>query len=203
MEYIKLSADKTPKRGAGRAVMGAIVFLWLSGCQQEMAKQPRYEPLDRSEFFDDQRAARPLVEGTVARGFLREDDHLYRGLIDGKPAAAFPFPIDKQALLRGQERYNIFCAPCHDQIGTGQGMIVRRGYRPPASFHSDRLREAQAGTFFHNITKGFGSMPDYAEQITPEDRWAIIAYIRALQLSQNARLSDLPEPERQAVENKK
>jgi mono/diheme cytochrome c family protein len=203
MECIKLSADKTPKRGAGRAVIGAVVFLWLSGCQQEMAKQPRYEPLDRSEFFDDQRAARPLVKGTVARGFLREDDHLYRGLIDGKPAATFPFPIDKQALLRGQERYNIFCAPCHDQIGTGQGMIVRRGYRPPASFHSDRLREAQAGTFFHNITEGFGSMPDYAEQITPEDRWAIIAYIRALQLSQNARLSDLVEQERQAVENKK
>jgi len=203
MECIKLIGDKIRKRGGG-AILGAVlVFLWLSGCQQEMAQQPRYEPLDKSEFFDDQRAARSLVEGTVARGFLREDDHLYRGLVDGKPAAAFPFPVDKAVLRRGQERYNIFCAPCHDQIGTGQGMIVRRGYRAPASFHSERLRETQVGTFFQHITRGFGSMPDYAEQITPGDRWAIIAYIRALQLSQNARLSDLPEQERQAVENKK
>ena len=204
MECIKLSADTTRNGGAATAVIGVILFvLSLSGCQQEMAKQPRYETLDKSEFFDDQRAARPLVEGTVARGFLREDDHLYRGLVDGKPADAFPFPIDKEALLRGQGRYNIFCAPCHDQIGTGQGMIVRRGYRAPASFHSDRLRETQAGTFFQHITRGFGSMPDYAEQITPEDRWAIIAYIRALQLSQNARLGDLPERERRALEDKK
>ena len=198
-----MNGDASPKRGAGRAVIGAILFLCLTGCQQEMAKQPRYETLDKSEFFDDQRAARPLVEGTVARGFLREDEHLYRGLVDGKPADIFPFPIDKAALLRGQERYNIFCAPCHDQIGTGQGMIVRRGLRAPVSFHIDRLRETSAGTFFEHMTKGFGVMPDYAQQISPEDRWAIVAYIRALQLSQNARLSDLPESERRALVSKK
>ena len=197
MECIKLSADTTRNGGAATAVIGVILFiLSLSGCQQEMAKQPRYEPLDKSEFFDDQRAARPLVEGTVARGFLREDDHLYRGLVDGKPADAFPFPIDKQALLRGRERYNIFCAPCHDQLGTGQGMIVRRGYQAPPSFHSDRLRQTEAGMFFQHITHGLRAMPDYAQQISPEDRWAIIAYVRALQLSQNTRLSDLTEQER-------
>jgi mono/diheme cytochrome c family protein len=204
MECIKLSADTTPNVNADRAVTGVILFfLWLSGCQQEMARQPRYETLDKSEFFDDQRAARPLVEGTVARGFLREDGHLYRGLVDGKPADVFPFPVDKAMLLRGQERYNIFCSPCHDQIGTGQGMIVRRGYRAPPSFHSDRLRQTDPGMFFQHITKGLGAMPDYAQQISPEDRWAIIAYIRALQLSQNARTSDLSEQERQTVEKQK
>ena len=204
MECIKLSADKTRKRSAARALLGALlIFLGSSACQQEMAKQPRYETLDKSDFFDDQRAARPLVEGTVARGFLREDEHLYRGRVDGKPADAFPFPIGKQALLRGQERYNIFCAPCHDQIGTGQGMIVRRGYQAPPSFHSERLRQTEAGKFFQHITYGLGAMPDYAQQISPEDRWAIVAYIRALQLSQNARSSDLPEPERRRLESEK
>lgn len=202
MESIKLSADTTPHRGAVRALIGAIL-LCLGGCQQEMAKQPRYEPLDRSEFFDDQRASRPLVEGTVARGQLRDDEHLYRGVVNGKPAETFPFPIDQQTLLRGRERYNIFCAPCHDQIGTGRGMIVRRGYHAPPSFHSERLRQTEAGLFFRHITQGLGAMPDYAQQISPEDRWAIIAYIRALQLSQNTRLSDLSEADRQALESKR
>jgi mono/diheme cytochrome c family protein len=167
-----------------------------------MARQPRYKPLEKSELFDDQRASRPLVEGTVARGLLRDDELLYRGLFDGKPADVFPFTVDKAVLQRGQERFNIFCSPCHDQIGTGQGMIVRRGYRAPPSFHIDRLRQTEPGMFFQHITKGLGAMPDYAQQISPEDRWAIIAYIRALQLSQNARLSDLSESERQALESK-
>ena len=182
---------------------GTFFFaLWLGACQQQMADQPRYEPLQKSEFFDDQRAARPLVEGTVARGLLRDDELLFEGLVDGKPADIFPFPIDKQILLRGQERFNIFCVPCHDRVGTGTGMIVRRGYRAPPSFHIDRLREAEVGRFFQHITKGVGVMPDYAQQIPPEDRWAIIAYIRALQFSQNARLNDVPEGERAALERK-
>ncbi len=199
----------TAKRKLHRLVaslkIAAATFLtlWLGACQQQMAEQPRYEPLKESEFFDDQRASRPLVEGTVARGHLGDDEHLYRGVVDGKPANSFPFTMDRQALLRGQERYNIFCAPCHDQVGTGQGMIVRRGLRAPASFHIDRLRETPEGTFFEHITKGFGVMPDYAQQITPEDRWAIVAYIRALQLSQNARASDLAESERRTLEGAK
>lgn len=198
-----MNARTLARRGTGSALGAVLLCLWLSACQQQMADQPRHEPLQKSEFADDQRASRPLVEGTVARGHLRDDAHLYRGLIGGKPADKFPFVIDKQALLRGQERYNIFCAPCHDQIGGGQGMIVRRGLRAPASFHIDRLRATPDGTFFEYITEGFGVMPDYAQQISPEDRWAIVAYIRALQLSQNARLSDLAESERRRLESAK
>ena len=179
------------------------VCFWLTACQQKMADQPRYEPLQKSEFFDDQRASRPLVEGTVARGHLDADEQLYAGTVGGAPAATFPFPIDRQALRRGQERYNIFCSPCHDRVGTGQGMIVQRGYRPPPSFHIDRLRAAPPGHFFDVISRGFGAMPDYAAQIPARDRWMIAAYIRALQLSQNANIGDLPEVERRVLSEKK
>ena len=159
----------------------------LAACQQQMADQPRYEPLSKSDFFDDERSARPLVEGTVARGHLDADPVFYTGKKDGKAVERLPFPVAKGVLERGRERYDIFCSPCHDRVGTGQGMIVRRGFRPPPSFHIDRLRKAPVGTFFDHITHGIGAMPDYVEQIPPRDRWAIIAYIRALQLSQNAR----------------
>jgi hypothetical protein len=175
----------------------------IVACQQKMADQPRYEPLQKSEFFDDQRASRPLVEGTVARGHLDADEQLYSGKIGGEPAKTFPFPIDRQVLLRGQERFDIFCSPCHDRAGTGQGMIVRRGYRPPPSLHIERLRAAPPGHFFDVISHGFGAMPDYAGQIPPHDRWAIAAYIRALQLSQNAAIGDVPEPERRALLERK
>lgn len=175
----------------------------IVACQQKMADQPRYEPLQKSEFFDDQRASRPLVEGTVARGHLDADEQLYSGKIGGEPAKTFPFPIDRQVLLRGQERFDIFCSPCHDRVGTGQGMIVRRGYRPPPSLHIERLRAAPPGHFFDVISHGFGAMPDYAGQIPPPDRWAIAAYIRALQLSQNAAIGDVPEPERRALLERK
>jgi len=164
-----------------------------------MADQPRYEPLSRSTFFGDDRAARPLVEGTVARGQLRTDEHLYTGKEAGKLVDKFPFPLTLAVLTRGQQRFNIFCSPCHDRVGTGQGMIVRRGYREPPSFHIDRLRQAPAGYFFDVMSKGFGVMPDYAQQIQPEDRWAIVAYIRALQLSQHATLADMPEDQRQQL----
>lgn len=205
MAFIQSNGKAARKSDSARAATGVamVLCLWLTACQQEMAVQPRYEPLEKSDFFDDQRSARPLVEGTVARGLLREDDHLYRGLVDGKPAETFPFPIDQRALRRGQERFNIYCSPCHDRTGTGQGMIVRRGFRAPPSFHSDRLRQTEPGMFFQHITKGLGVMPDYAQQISPEDRWAIIAYIRALQLSQNVQVSELSEAERRAIENKK
>jgi hypothetical protein len=179
------------------------VFLLLLGCQQQMADQPRYEPLQKSEFFDDQRASRPLVEGTVARGQLHDDERLYTGKSNGKPVETFPLQINRQFLLRGQERYDIFCSPCHDRIGSGQGMIVRRGFRPPPSYHIDRLRTAPVGHFFDVATQGFGAMPGYAEQIPARDRWAIVAYIRVLQLSQNAKLSELPERDRRAILEKK
>jgi hypothetical protein len=180
-----------------------LCSFWLIACQQKMAVQPSYRPLEKSEFFPDERASRPLVEGTVARDELHEDEQLYEGKVDGKSVETFPFPITKEVLERGQERFNIYCAPCHDRIGTGQGMIVRRGYRAPPSYHIDRLRTASVGHFFQVITHGFGVMPDYAAQIPPKDRWAIIAYIRALQLSQNAKLADVPETERRQLEAKR
>jgi cbb3-type cytochrome c oxidase subunit III len=186
--------SRTIARGAWMALC-----LALAACQQQMADQPRYKPLAKSNFFDDERAARPLPEGTVARGQLHADSHLYTGKSNGKLVETFPVPVDRGLLLRGQERYDIFCSPCHDRTGAGQGMIVRRGYRAPPSYHIDRLRAAPVGHFFDVISHGFGAMPDYAAQVPVQDRWAIVAYIRALQLSQNARLANVPEKERQAL----
>ncbi len=175
----------------------AAVLLILTACRQDMHDQPRFRPLRPSHFFDDGRSARPLLAGTVARGHLNEDAHLYTGKKGEDPVETFPFPITRQVLNRGQERFIIYCAPCHDRVGNGLGMIVRRGLRQPPSYHIDRLREAPVGYLFDVITNGFGAMPDYAAQTTPRDRWAIIAYIRALQLSQQAKLEDVP-PEARA-----
>jgi Cytochrome C oxidase, cbb3-type, subunit III len=168
----------------------------LQACQQDMADQPRYKPLAPSAFFEDGRSARPLVPGTVAQGHLNEDEHLYTGRVGGKLVETFPFPITRQVLDRGHERFNIFCSPCHGRLGDGQGMVVRRGFSAPPSYHIERLRNAPVGYFFEVITKGFGRMYDYADRIPVRDRWTIVAYIRALQLSQNARIEDVPEAER-------
>ncbi|MBI4444940.1 MAG: cytochrome c [Acidobacteria bacterium] len=173
--------------------------LALASCRQDMHDQPRYEPLEKSHFFGDARASRPQVPGTVAQGQLRIDEHLYTGKLQGNLADSFPFPITRQVLERGQERYNIFCSPCHSKVGDGQGMIVRRGFRPPPTFHSERLRAAPPGHFFDVITNGFGSMYDYSAQLRPEERWAIVAYLKALQLSQAAGLEDVPAGERQKL----
>jgi hypothetical protein len=164
-----------------------------------MMDQPRHEPLEASPFFPDGRAARPLVPGTVPRGHLQDDPLLETGWIDGKPAEVFPFPVTAKVLERGRERYGIFCTPCHDRAGYGRGMIVQRGFRAPSSFHIDRLREIPAGHFVDVITRGFGAMPSYKNRIPPSDRWAITAYVRALQLSQQAPLSDVPEAERRRL----
>ncbi|MBI4528564.1 MAG: cytochrome c [Deltaproteobacteria bacterium] len=180
-------------------MMILLIASTIAACQQKMADQPRYEPLSRSTFFGDRRAARPLVEGTVARGQLRTDEHLYRGREGGLLADRFPFPVDRAVLLRGQERYDIFCSPCHDRVGNGQGMVVRRGFPAPPSYHTDRLRRSPVGHFFNVMTNGFGFMPDYAQQIPVEDRWAIVAYIRALQLSQHATVAEIPEEKRQEL----
>jgi mono/diheme cytochrome c family protein len=177
----------------------AILVIVLGACQQKMADQPRYKPLQKSALFDDQRASRPLVEGTVARGHLDDDEQLYSGKLGGALATTFPFSIDGRALQRGRERYDIFCSPCHDRLGMGQGMIGRRGYRPPPSFHIERLRAAPPGHFFDVMSHGFGAMPDYAAQIPPRDRWMIAAYIRTLQLSQNAAIADVPDAERRKL----
>lgn len=168
-------------------------------CRQQMADQPNYRPLVKSEFFADGRSARPAIPGTVARGQLQEDEQFYTGRLGGEAAATFPFPVTREVLYRGQERFDIFCSPCHDRVGNGQGMIVRRGFRAPPSLHIERLRESRPGYFFEVISRGFGTMPDYAEQIPPADRWAIAAYIRALQLSQQAALTDAPENEQRRL----
>jgi hypothetical protein len=166
-----------------------------------MADQTRYEPLEATTFFADHRASRPLPTGVLARGFLNEDEHLYAGRVNGALATTFPFEITEPVLTRGRERYNIFCTPCHDQAGSGNGMAVRRGFRrPPPTFHMDRLREAPPGHFYDVIANGFGAMNDYAAQIKPRDRWAIVAYVRVLQLSQNANVQELSAQDRQELE---
>jgi mono/diheme cytochrome c family protein len=165
----------------------------LAGCRQDMQDQPKYIPLRPSGFFTDGRSERPLIEGTVPRGHLNDDTALYTGKgPDGKPLDTFPFAVTADLVERGQDRFNVYCAPCHDRTGSGDGMIVKRGYHKPPSYHIDRLRKAPNGYLYDVITSGFGAMPDYAAQIQPRDRWAIVAYIRALQLSENASLSDAP-----------
>jgi hypothetical protein len=180
-------------------VLLALCVITTTACRQDMHDQPRFEPLEGSTFFQDGRASRPLVEGTVARGHLHLDEHLYTGKVGSEFAKTFPFEINKEVLERGQQRYNIYCTPCHDKVGSGKGMIVQRGFRPPPSYHIDRLRDAPPGYFFDVITNGFGAMYSYSDRISPEDRWAIIAYIRVLQLSQNATIDDVPEEQRRLL----
>lgn len=182
--------------------IGFIIVLCCvaSACRQDMHDQPRYKPLAGSTFFEDGRSARPLVEGTVARGHLKTDEHLYTGKVNGQFVDQFPMPVNRALLERGRERYTIFCSVCHGPDGGGQGMIVQRGFKQPPSLHEPRLRQQPAGYFFGVMTNGIGTMYSYASRITPEDRWAIAAYIRALQLSQNATLDDVPPDERQRLE---
>ncbi len=177
------------------SLVPAFCLLLSTACRLDMHLQPKYKGLESSTFFSDGRSARPVVEGTVARGQLRVDELLYTGKINGTPADVFPFPITHQDLERGRERYNIYCTPCHDYAGGGQGMIVRRGFPPPPSYHIDRLRKAPVGHFFDVMTNGYGTMFSYADRVSPEDRWRVAAYIRALQLSQNATVRDVPEKE--------
>jgi mono/diheme cytochrome c family protein len=168
----------------------------LAGCRQDMHVQPRYEPEDPSTFFADGRSERQPVEGTVARGQLRTDELLYTGRVNGAVADLFPFSITASDLSRGRERYNIYCSPCHDYTGGGNGMIVQRGFPSPPSFHLERLRQAPAGHFFEVMTHGLGLMYSYASRVSPNDRWRITAYIRALQLSQHASTDDVPDSQR-------
>jgi mono/diheme cytochrome c family protein len=219
-----------------RLATGLVLALLLAGCQQKMAVQPSLRPLRPSEFFEDERSARPLVVGTVARGQLHDDPLLYTGKsgkLDSGPQAAsavaglagvgavagpspwnmvslamasepyahaFPFPVTTEIMYRGRQRFGIFCAICHDATGSGHGMVVRRGFPQPPSFHIPRLRQAPVGYVFNVITNGYGAMPDHAAQIPVRDRWAIVAYVRALQLSRNATLKDVPPDVRQKLE---
>ncbi len=174
------------------ALIAVLAACGLSACRQDMHNQPKYRPLRAASFFPDGASARPMVEGTVARGTLQEDEAFFTGKVANALIAELPMPVDEAVLNRGEERFNIFCAPCHDRAGTGKGMVVQRGFRAPTSFHIDRLRQAPAGHFFDVMTNGLGAMPDYRAQVSPRDRWAIVAYIRALQLSQHATPADIP-----------
>jgi mono/diheme cytochrome c family protein len=178
--------------GGWRLGLALIALTVVSACRQDMHDQPKYRGLRASAFFGDGSSARPIVEGTVARGTLQEDEAFFTGKIDKVTVKEFPFAVDEQVVNRGQERFNIYCAPCHDRTGGGNGMVVQRGFKPPPSFHIDRLRQADVGYLFDVMTNGFGAMPDYRAQVTPRDRWAIVAYIRALQYSQNAPVADVP-----------
>lgn len=199
------------------SLLACALALLAGGCRREMYDQPKLESMERYDFFADRRSLRPQPTGTVARGRLLEDRHLYTGYSEqakqpvelfptseealeralarlaGPPLAeSFPFPIAREHFARGRERFEIFCAPCHGLAGYGDGMVVRRGFRRPPSYHIERLRQAPVGHFFDVISRGIGAMDDFADRIPPEDRWAIVAWLRALQLSQWARLPEVP-----------
>jgi mono/diheme cytochrome c family protein len=178
----------------------AVMVLAFVGCHDDMYNQARYEPLEPSDFFDDGRASRPIVPGTVQFGAQPSDDVLFTGRNGGELATDLPMKLTETLLQRGRERFNIYCSVCHARTGDGNGMIVQRGYRQPPTFHSDRLRGVPVGHFFDVMTNGFGAMPAYSLQVKPEDRWAIAAYIRALQLSQNAMGEDMPADIRTQLE---
>lgn len=171
----------------------------LAGCRHDMQNQNKMVPYRESTFYPDGASARPLPAHTVARGDLEADPALYSGVRDRQPVADLPFPLTREVLARGEERYNIFCSPCHGRNGSGQGMIVTRGYKQPPALYSDTLKSAQVGYFVNVMTQGYGIMPSYAAQISVADRWAIAGYIRALQLSQGVRLSDLPPDVQKAI----
>ena len=201
---LRISGAATISRGTSntaRATRALIVLLALTttACRRDMQDQPKYIPLRPSDFFADGRSARPLPEGTVARGQLRADKVFFTGKIGDVYVDRLPFPATRQVLERGQERFNIYCTPCHGRLGNGLGMIVQRGLKRPPSYHIDRLRQVPIGYFYDVISNGFGAMADYAAQVAPRDRWVIAAYIRVLQFSQQASLLDVPPEHRQEL----
>ena len=177
------------------AAFGLVALMTLSACDSiQMRDQPYQRPLTQTDFFADGSSYRVPPTGTVAQGFLREDDHFYTGKVDGVLAETFPIAVTADVIDRGQKEFRTFCAPCHGIGGDGNGMVVQRGFpKHPPSFHEERLRAIAVGHYFDVMTNGFGIMFDYRDRIKPEDRWAIIAYIRTLQISQNAVVADVPQ----------
>lgn len=168
----------------------ALLLVAAAGCRRDMQDQPRFKPLHASRFFADSRSARPIPAGTIARDELNDLDTFHTGLENGVFTTRFPVPVTKALLVRGEQRYNIFCTPCHGFLGDGNGMVAKRGFKWPANLHTDRLRNAPPGYLFQVISNGYGAMPAYRHQIPPDDRWAILSYVRALELSRNATLAD-------------
>ena len=191
---------KARDRGRSGAWLLAAVALLTVGCRQDMHDQPKLEPLEASTMFGNGAGSRPMIEETVARGQLREDQVLYSGrTADDAFATTLPLPLTRDLLERGQSRFNAFCSPCHGRVGDGLGMVVQRGFKRPNSFHEQRLVDSPVGYYFHVMTNGFSQMSSYAAQISPADRWAIAAYIKALQLSQSIPVEQLPAPDRAKV----
>jgi mono/diheme cytochrome c family protein len=184
----------------GRLLGASALLLTVAACRQDMHDQPKYRGLRSSNFFVDGQSARPIVANTVARGHLNEDALLMTGKEGQDDATVFPFPVTEQVMARGRERFDIYCSPCHGRTGNGDGMVVRRGYRRPPAYNEERLRNAPIGHFYDVITNGFGAMPDYQTQIPVEDRWAIVAYVKALQLSSWAPLTDVPAADRSKLD---
>ncbi len=169
-----------------------LVALAGLGCRPDMHDQPKYTPYRQSEFFSAGRAMRPFVPGTVARGTLREDVPFYTGKSGDDFVTEIPVAVTAELLARGRTGFEVFCAPCHGRTGMGDGMIVRRGFKRPSSYHVDRLRQMPIGYYYDVMTNGYGAMSDYASQVPVEDRWAIAAFVRALQLSQYAPAAEVP-----------
>jgi mono/diheme cytochrome c family protein len=190
----RLPASAWPVCARGAAAL--VSLLAIGACRQDMHDQPRFIPLRESSFFGDSLSARPAPDDTVPREQIVGDEHLTTGKVYGALVDTFPFPITSDLMSRGQDQFNVFCSPCHGQTGTGSGMIVRRGYRAPPALQIDRLRRAPVGYFYDVATNGFGVMPDYKDQIAVRDRWAIVAYIRALQRSTAATIEDVPADQR-------
>ena len=177
---------KLNRKRRGQLVVAFCALAFAAGCRQDMHNQPKYRPLRPSALFADGSSARQPVEGTVARGALNADEALFTGKADGVAVKEMPFAITAADLDRGQQRFNIYCTPCHDQSGNGNGMVVQRGYRKPPSYHIERLKQADPGYIFDVISNGFGAMPDYKAQIDVRDRWRIVAYVKALQMAPGA-----------------
>lgn len=190
-----------------RFVAGAVMLTAIllgSGCEirQRMWDQPKYEPLEKSTLFSDNRASRDLIDGTVSQGNLKLDSHLHEGRLNDAEATTFPFPITEEILERGHERYDIYCSVCHGKSGYANGMVVQRGYKKPPSFHEQRLREARPGYLYGVIKNGYGVMSDYSDQIKVEDRWAIVAYLQTLQYSQQVPESNLSQQAKDKLQAK-
>jgi mono/diheme cytochrome c family protein len=196
-----MNSMREMQRASARALLVAGVAGFLgfgTACRQDMHDAPRYEPLEKSDFYDDHRSERPLIEDTVARGWLLADDAFATGKVNGQFVAQLPaaVPMSLETLQRGEQRFNIYCAPCHARTGNGDGIVVRRGYKQPPSYHDPRLRAQPIGYFYDVISHGLGQMPDYAGQIQPKDRWAIAAYVRVLQVSRHANVADVPDADK-------
>ena len=189
-------APRTSRISILHSAFCILVLVLLGACRQKMATQPRYDPLEPSAFFQDGMSARPRIDGTVARGELSTNPFFDTGRVNGVLADGYPMPVTIEVINRGHERYDIYCSECHGRVGDGNGMIPSRGYRRPPSFHTETLRNQTTGHFFDVMTNGFGAMPPYGTMIPPRDRWAIVAYIRALQLSQHATVADVPAADR-------